>query len=68
MAPPVKDVNEAIQRLYLNLLGRAPSSDELQIATQFFTPDKSTEPRLEPAAMEDFLWSMLLHPDFQYVY
>ena len=68
MAPPVKDVNEAIQRLYLNLFSRAPSADELQIAQQFFTPDNSVKPRLEPAAMEDFLWSMLLHPDFQYVY
>jgi len=68
MPSPVENVNEAIQRLYLNLLGRAPSPDESQIAKQFFTSDKSAKPHLEPAAMEDFLWSMLLHPDFQYVY
>jgi hypothetical protein len=68
LPPPVGDVDEAIQRLYLDLLSRAPSPEELQIAKQFFASDANSKPNLEPAAMEDFLWSMLLHPDFQYVY
>ena len=68
LPPPVGDVDEAIQRLYLDLLSRAPSPEELQIAKQFFASDTNSKPNLEPAAMDDFLWSMLLHPDFQYVY
>lgn len=67
-APPVDaparltSVKEAIHRLYPALLARAPDREEVRIARTYFGA------RLNPAALEDFLWSLLLHPEFQYLY
>jgi hypothetical protein len=61
--PPLSSVNEAGQRLYLQLLARKPNSAEMRIVKKYFTGGKLT-----PAALEDFLWSLLLHPEFQYLY
>ncbi|MFZ0590255.1 MAG: DUF1549 domain-containing protein [Bryobacteraceae bacterium] len=67
-ASPFKSVDEAVNRLFLTLFSRRPTDDELRISRGFFQKDPAVQPKLEPAALEDFLWSMLLHPDFQYVY
>jgi Protein of unknown function (DUF1549)/Protein of unknown function (DUF1553)/Planctomycete cytochrome C len=67
-ASPFENVDEAVNRLYLTLFSRTPTDDELRVAREFFRRDNAAQPKLEPAALEDFLWSMLLHPDFQYVY
>ena len=67
-AARLKSVDEAIDRLFLTLFSRRPTDDELRISRGFFQKDPAAQSRLEPAALEDFLWSMLLHPDFQYVY
>jgi hypothetical protein len=56
-------VDEAIPRLYRQLLAREPNPDERNLVKQYFKGG-----RLEPAALEDFLWSLLLHPEFQYLY
>lgn len=70
--PPVpfpaqmKDVDDAIHILYLHLFAREPNDAEIKVAREFFSA--KGKPRLAPDAMEDFLWSMLLHPDFQYLY
>jgi hypothetical protein len=64
---PLRNVDEAIDRLYLTLCGRAPSPEERRIARQYFA-EGGAKPELQPAALQDFLWSMLLHPDFQYLY
>jgi hypothetical protein len=61
-------VDEAIDRLYLTLFARRPSDDERRVARSFFSDGENAQPQLKPAALEDFLWSMLLHPDFQYLY
>lgn len=66
-APPVKSVDEAIQRLYLQLLCRTPNAKETEVARTFFS-DGSSRPRLNPAGLEDLMWSLLMHPEFQYVY
>ncbi len=67
--PPARlfSVDEAIHRLFLQLFSREPGSEEVAISRQYF-PGGQAGPRLEPAALEDFLWSLLLHPDFQYLY
>ncbi len=56
-------VNEAAERLYLQLFGRKPNAEELRIVRSYFAGGK-----LSPAALEDLLWSLLLHPDCQYLY
>jgi hypothetical protein len=65
VAPPVRlsSVDEAIRRLYLGLLARGPNAEEMRVAREYFAGGK-----LEPAALEDFLWSLLLHPECQYLY
>jgi hypothetical protein len=65
---PVKTVDEAIHRLYLQLLGREPITKEVEVARGFFISDASQPPKLEPSALQDFLWSLFMHPDFQYLY
>jgi hypothetical protein len=61
--PPFKSVNEAGRRLYLQLFARKPNSAEARIVKKYFAGGK-----LAPAALEDLLWSLLLHPEFQYLY
>jgi hypothetical protein len=61
--PPLASVDEAGQRLYLELLARKPNSEEARIVKKYFAGGK-----LAPAPLEDFLWSLLLHPEFQYLY
>jgi Protein of unknown function (DUF1549)/Protein of unknown function (DUF1553)/Planctomycete cytochrome C len=66
-APPLKTVDDAINRLYLTLLSRPPSPEEMKTARQFF-PAENGKPHVEAVALQDLLWSVLLHPDFQYMY
>ena len=61
--PPFKSVDEAGRRLYLQLLARKPNPAEARIVRKYFAGGK-----LAPAALEDFLWSLLLHSEFQYLY
>jgi hypothetical protein len=56
-------VNEAAERFYLQLFARRPNAEESRIVKSYFAGGK-----LSPAALEDLLWSLLLHPDFQYLY
>jgi len=55
--------NEASQRLYLQLLARKPNADEARLVKKYLAGGK-----MAPAALEDLLWSLLLHPEFQYLY
>jgi hypothetical protein len=66
--PPLNSVEDAIDRLYLTLFTRRPADDERRVARTFFAETDGALPELKPASLEDFLWSMLLHPDFQYLY
>jgi hypothetical protein len=67
-AAPCKDADEAIHRLYLTLFSRKPTDDEFRIAREFFESQSPHSPKPESAALENFVWSMLMHPDFQYLY
>jgi hypothetical protein len=63
-APPaLAGVDEAGRRLYLQLFARKPNSQEARIVRNYFAGGK-----LAPAALEDLLWSLLLHPECQYLY
>ena len=63
-APPrLASVDEAGRRLYLQLFARKPNSQEARIVRNYFAGGK-----LAPAALEDLLWSLLLHPECQYLY
>jgi hypothetical protein len=65
VAAPLKlaSVDEAGQRLYLQLFARKPNLAEARIVRNYFTGGKLT-----PPALEDLLWSLLLDPEFQYLY
>ena len=65
---PVKTVDEAIHRFYLQLLGREPSTKEVRVARDFFIKPAQAQPQLAPPDLQDFLWSLYMHPDFQYLY
>jgi len=63
-APPrFTNVDEAGRRLYLQLFARMPNSREARIVRTYFAGGKAS-----PATLEDLLWSLLLHPEFQYLY
>jgi hypothetical protein len=63
-APPrLTSVDEAGRRLYLQFFARQPNFQEARIVREYFAGGK-----LAPAALEDFLWSLLLHPEFQYLF
>jgi hypothetical protein len=66
--PHLKSVDQAIDEVYLTLFSRQPTPAERKVARAFFVEPGSQKESLQPAAVEDFLWSALLHPDFQYVY
>ena len=68
-APPVPDpaplanVDDAVRRFYWQLLARQPNSREVHLVKEYFAGGK-----LAPAPLEDLLWSLLLDPEFQYLY
>ncbi|PQO31586.1 DUF1549 domain-containing protein [Blastopirellula marina] len=53
------DDRQAIQRLYVNVLGRAPSEDELEVAYDYV---QEIDSRSE--AFEDLLWALLNTAEF----
>jgi hypothetical protein len=55
-------VDAAVSRWYRYLLGREPVQGELAVARRYFPNAK-----LEAAGMEDLLWSLLMHPEAQYL-
>ncbi len=65
IAPPARlaSVSDAGERFYLQLFARKPNPDEERIVKNYFAGGK-----LAPAPLEDLLWSLLLHPEFQYLY
>ena len=61
--PRLQSSAEAIDYLFLNLLSREPNAAE-RSATQRLFPQGN----LQREATEDLLWSLLLHPEFQYIW
>ena len=66
-APPVRNRREAIDRVFWQLMGRAPSPAERQIAEATLT-DRSRPDRVSPTGLADLLWALTMKPEFQLIY
>lgn len=53
---------EIITGVYQRALGRTPNDDEMKVALEILGPAP------EEAAVEDFLWAIVLLPEFQLIY
>ncbi|WP_051670795.1 DUF1549 domain-containing protein [Bryobacter aggregatus] len=63
-APPtLRTSDAAIDYFWRNLLGRAPSAAERSQAMQLFPQGK-----LQREGAEDLLWSLMMHPEFQFIW
>jgi len=58
---------QAIDRVFWQLLGRAPSAVERQIAEATLT-DPATPDRVSPSGLADLLWALTMKPEFQLIY
>ena len=56
------DANVMIKEIYRNTLGRLPHDEEEAIA------EKALGEQPSDAAVQDFIWAMALHPEFQLIY
>jgi hypothetical protein len=63
-APPaLKTAEEAVARFYRQILSREPNAAERAEAMKLFAGGK-----LSREGVEDLLWSLLMHPEFQYIW
>lgn len=62
-APKLTDVNHTIDYFWRSLLSRDPLPAEKQAALKLFPSGK-----LAREGAEDLLWSLLVHPEFQYIW
>jgi hypothetical protein len=58
MPPVIKDQPALIDRLFLAALSRKPDPEEASVAKEFLS---------KQGGLEDLLWSLAMHPEFQYV-
>jgi len=56
------DATVMVREIYRNALGRVPATDEEAIALKTLGQQPSE------AAVQDFIWAMTLHPEFQLIY
>ncbi len=63
--PALTSVDEIISRVYLHALGREPSAKERASARQFFGGGGSV--KLHSDGLEDFLWAVVMLPEFQFI-
>ncbi|MDR3716845.1 MAG: DUF1549 domain-containing protein [Puia sp.] len=56
------DPDKMVREIYRSTLGRLPSSDETAIAEKALGKTPTVE------NVQDFVWSMALHPEFQLIY
>ena len=67
-APPaLRTRAEVIDRVFWQLLGRAPSAAERQLAAATLT-DASRPDRVSSTCLADLLWAMTMKPEFQLIY
>jgi Protein of unknown function (DUF1549)/Protein of unknown function (DUF1553)/Planctomycete cytochrome C len=58
LPPVIKDRQALIDRLFWAAISRAPNAQEAAVAQEFLT---------KTGGLEDLLWSLVMHPEFQYV-
>lgn len=56
------DTETLVNQLYRNTIGRSPDKAEKEVA------EKALGTAPTEAAIEDFMWAMALHPEFQLIY
>jgi hypothetical protein len=61
--PPLKNVDETITRFWRQVLSRDPKPEERDEAAKLFPNAQLTR-----EGVEDLLWSLLMHPEFQYIW
>ena len=50
-----------VNHLYLNILSREPTEDEMEMSVQMLEDPK------QEILLEDFLWTLIMHPEFQFL-
>ena len=58
LPPMIKNESALIDRLFWSALSRGPNAKESSVAHEFLA---------KQGGMEDLLWSLVMHPEFQYV-
>lgn len=58
-------VAHLIEEIWWTTLTRAPTSEELQTATQLLSSDKARDPKERRAVLEDLLWALVNSHEFQ---
>ncbi len=66
-SPALRTRAAVIDRVFWQLLGRAPSAAERQIAAATLT-DASRPDRVSSTGLADLLWAMTMKPEFQLIY
>jgi hypothetical protein len=61
---PDSDPRALIDDLFVRALCRKPSAEEAGIARHILAPDG----KASASGLEDLLWSLLMHPEMQYIY
>ncbi len=60
------DAGKVARALYLRALGRPPSDAEVALAEEWLGTPKD-RPRARQAAWEDFLWTLCMNPEMQFI-
>jgi len=60
---PSRDAKVLIDRLFWEALSRPPSPREVTVAMKLLERDG----KVTPGGLEDLIWSLIMHPEFQYV-
>jgi Protein of unknown function (DUF1549)/Protein of unknown function (DUF1553)/Planctomycete cytochrome C len=60
---PSRDPKVLIDRLFWEALSRRPNPREIAVATKLLTKDGN----VTQGGLEDLIWSLIMHPEFQYV-
>ena len=65
--PPLTTVAEAIDRVFLHALGRAPSPAERRLAASALA-DPADAAHVSAEGLADLLWAVMMKPEFQLIY
>ena len=65
--PTLASVADAVDRVFIHALGRAPSPAERRIALSAIS-DPARAGRLSADGLADLLWALLMKPEFQLIY
>jgi hypothetical protein len=58
LSKPSRDPKVLIDQLFWEALSRRPNPREAVVATKLLS---------KPRGLEDLIWSLIMHPEFQYV-